>query len=273
MKTYCFAEQKIILTEEARIHPSDIGLTRGYGIFDFFRTVNYRPLFLEDYLDRFINSASHTHLPLSYSKKELTEIIGMLIDKNDLKQGGVRMVLSGGVSANHFSPAEGKLFIFCEDLLLPGEEKFRNGVKLITEEYVRPLPTIKTTNYSQAVFSSITWKEKNAEDVLYFHKGLISESSRSNIFIVQKGRLATPQSNILNGITRKNVLKLVPETEVRDITLEEVISADEVFMTSTTKRLLPVTQIDDHIIGNGKPGPLTLSVLENFKAEEAKSSN
>jgi len=273
MKNYCFAEDKIIKTEDARIHPADIGLTRGYGIFDFFRTVNYKPLFLEDYLDRFINSAEHTQLPLSYNKEDLIEIIHDLVEKNDLKEGGVRMVLSGGISENHFSPAKGKLFIFCEALQLPAEEKFSKGVKLISEEYVRPLPTIKTTNYCQAVFSSLTWKEKNAEDVLYHHMGLISESSRSNIFVVKNGRLATAQSNILKGITRKNVIKLMPYTEIRDITLEETLAADEVFMTSTTKRLLPVTQIDDHKIGSGKPGELTLSILEKFKAEEAKSSS
>jgi branched-chain amino acid aminotransferase len=184
----------------------------------------------------------------------------------------VRMVLSGGISDNHFSPAEGKLFIFCEDLQLPAAEKFSKGVKLISEEYVRPLSKIKTTNYCQAVFSSLTWKEKNAEDVLYYYKGIISESSRSNIFIVKNGQLATAQSNVLKGITRKNILKLMPGTDIRDITLEETLTADEVFMTSTTKRLLPVTQIDDQIIGSGKPGNLTISILEQFKAEEAKSS-
>jgi len=273
MKNYCFAVDKIIQTEDASIHPADIGLTRGYGIFDFFRTENYKPVFLEDYLDRFISSAEHTQLPLSYNKEELSNIIYDLIDRNDLRRGGVRMVLSGGISDNHFSPAVGKLFIFCEDIQFPSEEKLYNGVKLISEEYVRPLPTIKTTNYCQAVFSSLTWKEKNAEDVIYHHKGLISESSRSNIFIVKNGKLATAQSNILKGITRKNIISLIPDTEIRDITLEEALAADEVFMTSTTKRLLPVTQIDDHIIGSGKPGEITLSILKKFKSEEAKSSN
>lgn len=273
MKNYCFAVDKIISTQLASIHPADIGLTRGYGIFDFFRTVNYKPLFLGDYLDRFIDSAQHTKLPLSYNKEELSKIIHDLVEKNDLKEGGVRMVLSGGVSDNHFSPADGKLFIFCEELQLPAEEKFSKGVKLISEEYVRPLPTVKTTNYCQAVFSSLTWKEKNAEDVLYYHKGLISESSRSNIFIVKGGQLSTAKSNILKGITRKNILNLVPDIEIRDITLEETLAADEVFMSSTTKRLLPVTQIDNHTIGNGKPGELTLSILERFKSEETKSSN
>lgn len=272
MKNYCFAQDQIAFSKNATIHPADIGLTRGYAIFDFFRTENYKPLFVSDYLNRFISSAEKTHLPLQYNKQELHTIINELIEKNDLKQGGFRMVLSGGLSDNHFSPAEGKLFIFCESLQLPAEEKYLNGVKLIGEEYVRPLPSIKTTNYCQAVYSSLSWKEKQAEDVIYHYKGLISESSRSNIFLVKDGILASPQSNILKGVTRKRILELVPDTEIRDITWEETLQADEVFMSSTTKRLLPVTQIDDKKIGSGKPGNITLSILEKFKVMERKSS-
>lgn len=272
MKDYCFAHDGIIFSKDATIHPADIGLTRGYSIFDFFRTNNYKPLFVNDYLDRFIASAEKTKLPLNYSKQELLAIIYELIEKNDLKQGGFRMILSGGLSDNHFSPAEGKLYIFCEALQLPAEEKFQKGVKLIGEEYVRPLPSIKTTNYCQAVYSSLTWKEKQAEDVIYYYKGLISESSRSNIFIVKDDKLATPATNILKGITRKHILGIAPETEIRDITWEETLAADEVFMSSTTKRLLPVTQINDKKIGSGKPGVISLSILEKFKAMETKSS-
>jgi branched-chain amino acid aminotransferase len=100
MKPFCFADGKIIPSEMATIHPMDLGLTRGYGIFDFFRTVNYQPLFLEHYLDRFIASAEKTYLPLPYSREELRASIAELIDKNDLQNGGLRMVLSGGVSEN-----------------------------------------------------------------------------------------------------------------------------------------------------------------------------
>ena len=134
MKPFCFADGKIIDTQTAIIHPMDLGLIRGYGIFDFFRTVNHQGLFLEDYLDRFTASAEKTFLPLDYSREELRQIIRQLIEKNDLKQGGLRMVLSGGVSDNHFSPADGKLFIFAESLIFPSEEKYEKGVKLLTLE-------------------------------------------------------------------------------------------------------------------------------------------
>jgi len=272
MKRHCFAKDSIKDSNQASIHPADIGLIRGYAIFDFFRTVDYRALFLSDYLDRFIRSAQHTAIPLPYAKEELSNIIHELIDKNDLKQGGVRMILSGGVSPNHFSPAEGSLYIFCEDLSFPSKESYGKGVKLTASEYVRPIPTIKTTNYSQAVYASLEWKKNNIEDLIYHHKGIVSESSRSNIFMVKDGKLATPKENILHGITRKHILQLEPNTEVRDITLEELLQADEIFMSSTTKKVLPVTQIDHHTIGNGMVGECSKELLSRFSELEKESS-
>src|SRR5690606_3620908 len=161
-----FADGQIIPTESATLHPMDLGLIRGYGIFDFFRTSGYTPLFLEHYLDRFIASAEKTHLSLPYSREQLRSIIRELIDKNDLYNGGLRMVLSGGMSENHFSPAQGKLFIFAESLTMPSEEKYQKGVKLLSLEYVRPISDIKTTNYTVPVWHSVNWKRLGAEDVL-----------------------------------------------------------------------------------------------------------
>jgi branched-chain amino acid aminotransferase len=271
MKPFCFADGVIIPSETATLHPMDLGLIRGYGIFDFFRTVNYSPLFLEDYLDRFISSAEKTFLPLPYSREQLSEIIALLIEKNDLRSGGLRMVLSGGISDDHFSPAEGKLFIFGESLSLPSEEKYENGIKLLTLEYVRPIADIKTTNYTLPVWHSVNWKRLGAEDVLYHWNGWVSESSRSNFFIVKNGVLHTPDQHILHGITRKHILDLVKNVVIRAISLEEVWEADEAFISSTTKILLPVTQLDERRIGNGKPGPVTMGILENFKKLEKET--
>jgi len=268
MKPYCFADGQIIPVEKASVHPMDLGLIRGYGIFDFFRTVNFKPLFLEDYLDRFIASAEKTYIPLDYSRAELTAVIEDLIEKNNLKEGGMRMVLTGGVSANHFSPAKGKLFIFAEELLFPDEKKYQGGIKLLGLEYVRPVAEIKTTNYAYPVWDSIRWKKEGAEDVLYHMNGVVSESSRSNFFIVKDGIISTPDKHILNGITRKNIMKIAGNVQIRPITVEETLGADEAFITSTTKILLPVTQLDEHVIGNGRPGEVSLGILEKFRALE-----
>lgn len=268
MKPFCFADGAIIPSETATLHPMDLGLIRGYGIFDFFRTSNYHPVFLKHYLDRFTASAEKTYIPLNYSREELRSIIAELTEKNDLKQGGFRMMLTGGVSDNHFSPAEGKLFIFCESLDFPSEAKYTQGIKLLTLEYIRPIAEIKTTNYALPVWHSHHWKRLGAEDVLYHWNGLVSESSRSNFFIVKNGVIHTPDQHILMGITRKHILQIAENVVIRPVALEEVWEADEAFMTSTTKVLLPVTQIDDRQIGNGKVGPVTRALLEKFRKME-----
>ncbi|WP_114750851.1 aminotransferase class IV [Pleomorphovibrio marinus] len=268
MKPFCFAKDKIISSHEASCHPLDIGLIRGYAIFDFFRTVNYQGLFLEEYLERFTQSAKMAFLPLDFEKEALKEIITTLIEKNDHAKGGIRMLLTGGISPNHFLPAKGDLYIFCEPLQLPSEEKYARGVKLLSVDYVRPIPTIKTTNYTLPCLLSVDWKTAGAEDVLYHHQGVISESSRSNVFIVKDGIISTPKSNILLGITRRHTMELAREVQVRDIALKEVFEADEVFITSTTKRILPITQLDDQEIADGKVGSLTRSLMNQFEAME-----
>ncbi len=273
MKPFCFADGEIIESKNAIIHPMDLGLIRGYGIFDFFRSVNYKPLFLDHYLDRFITSAEKTYLPLPYPRIELKQIIQDLTEKNDMEQGGFRMVLSGGLSENHFSPAAGKLFIFPESLLFPSDEKYSKGIKLLSLDYVRPIADIKTTNYAVSVWDSIRWKKEGAEDVLYHRDGLVSESSRSNFFIVKNGTVITPDKDILLGITRKHILRLVDKVEIRPVTLAETLEADESFISSTTKILLPVTQIDNHTIGNGKPGPISRDILKKFRLLEKENSH
>ncbi len=268
MKPFCFADWKIIPTQDARLHPADLAVIRGYGIFDFFRTEQYRPVFLEDYLDRFIASAAKTYLPLPYSREELRTIISELIAKNDLEQGGIRMVLTGGVSENNFSPATGTLFMFGEELSFPSEEKYQHGVKLLSVEYVRAIADIKTTNYTLPVWHSMQWKEQGAEDVLYHWDGMVSESSRSNFFIVKDGVIHTPNQHILMGITRKHLLAVAGEVQIRPISLEEVWEADEAFISATTKIILPVTQIDDRKVGSGKVGTVCLDLMAKFRERE-----
>ncbi len=267
---YSFAYDRIIPTDEARIHPMDLAVIRGYGIFDFFRVSNGKPLFLEHYLDRFINSAKDTYMELGLSRNELRGTILQLIEKNEMITGGFRMVLTGGVSSNHFSPEKGSLFIFAEELSLPAKEKYEHGIKLLSLEHVRAVAKIKMTNYAYPVWHSKIWKESGAEDVLYHQNGEISESSRSNFFIFKNGKLITPSKNILQGITRHHILELAENKEIRDLTMAEALDADEAFITSTTKIILPVVQIDDNKIGMGKPGPLTSALLEKFRNLETE---
>jgi D-alanine transaminase/branched-chain amino acid aminotransferase len=159
----------------------------------------------------------------------------------------------------------------------PAADRFASGIKVITHEHQRELPAVKSINYLMGVWLQQKVKEQQAADVLYYKNGIVSEFPRSNVFMItHDGKLVTPAENVLHGITRKQLLQLAAKkyhVEVRAVTIEEIKTAAEVFMTSTTKRLLPIYQIDDVVIGNGKAGPITNLLNADFITMEEQLLN
>ena len=131
------------------------------------------------------------------------------------------------------------------------------------DDYQRQLPTIKTIDYLMAVWLQPYLEERQAQDVIYHDGKLVTECPRSNLFIVTKdNQILTPAKNVLKGIIRKQLLNLehrYPVAEA-DITLNDLFEATEIFITSTTKNILPVIQVDDRPVGNREPGPVTRSL-------------
>jgi D-alanine transaminase/branched-chain amino acid aminotransferase len=151
---------------------------------------------------------------------------------------------------------------------MPDENKFEKGLKLVLHEYMRDAPDAKSINYLVGILARKKVVDRKADDVLYHKDGLVLELPRSNVFIVTKDEtIVTPATNVLHGITRKYVLEIGAgnfKVEERDLQLEELRNAAEVFITSTTKRLIPIVAIDGIEIGNGKAGPVTRSLLTAF---------
>ncbi|MBN8673706.1 MAG: aminotransferase class IV family protein [Chitinophagales bacterium] len=272
-----FFNDHFVANENALLHVSDLSIQRGYAVFDFCRTKNRRPLFLNDHLDRFYASAAAMHLPARYHKEELAAIIYELIERTLLDEAGIRILLTGGYSADGYQPASPNLIITCNAVKTASLADFENGVTAMTYEQQRELPSVKTINYMMAVWLQPLLKEKKVNDVLYHHKGIITEFPRSNVFIVTKDqRLLTPSRHMLRGITRKQVLSLAAkqmDVEERDIRTEELLQAAEVFLTSTTKKIMPVAAIDGNIIGDGKPGAITRKLYNAFLQLEQQQSN
>jgi len=157
------------------------------------------------------------------------------------------------------------------------EADFEKGLSVITYEHQRELPAIKSINYLMAVWLQPLLREKQADDMIYHQKGILTEFPRSNVFIVTADqKLITPARNILYGITRKNVLALASSSlpvEERDVTMDELLNASEVFLTSTTKKILPVFNIDSHMIGHGKPGLVTRELYRQLGILQTNHAN
>ena len=274
-KLFAYNLGQIVPLSEARLHISDLSVQRGYGVFDFVKVQQGFPLFLDDYLDRFYQSAQLMHLEVPLSREELKQVIADLIDRNQLPEAGMKMMLTGGYSEDGFTPMNPNLLITQLPLTLPSAEKVAKGIPIMTHDYVREVPEVKTINYSMGIRLLQEQKASGSEEVLYAKNGIVSEFPRCNFFLVtHDDTLVTPAKNILKGITRKNVLALAGKrykTEVRDIRLEEVLQAKECFLTSTTKRVLPIVRVDDVLIGTGKPGNVSLQLLQDLiDLEEAQ---
>ena len=262
-----YLNNQFIENDEARLHVSDLSMQRGYAIFDFFRTVNGIPLFMNDHLDRFYASAEAMHLSMIKSRNELSAIVHELINRSVLPEAGIRIMLTGGCSEDSYHPAEPNLLITCNPVKTSSQADFEKGFSIITHEYQRDLPLVKSINYLMAVWLQPLLKEKKADDLLYFKNNIITEFPRSNVFIVAENKLVTPAHNILKGITRKNILSIAAEimpVEERDITIDELTNASEVFLSATTKRIIPIVKIDGRIVGNGKPGSITSTLYQKF---------
>ena len=139
---------------------------------------------------------------------------------------------------------------------------------VILHEYVREYPLIKSTNYFTSNLLHRKRVMAGALDVIYHKDGLVSEASRSNVFVIKDGRLFTPGKNILEGISRKTLLSVAPEvikTQVEDVPVSDLKTADEVFICSTLKEVCPIVEIDGKPIGKGKVGPVTRRISQLFQ--------
>jgi len=257
---YVFINDSYIEAAQASLFITDLAVQRGYGIFDFFKTIGDKPVFLSDHLERFFHSASKMHLDPGYNAIELEAILMTLIEKNNMGDSGIKITLTGGYSPDGYNLGKPNLVITQQslDIKLSMDQK---GIALVTYAHQRQLPEIKTLDYLMAIWLQPFIKEQDADDVLYQHNGLVRECPRANFFIVTKDEeIITAKSDVLHGVIRKNILKLEhPDFRIseRDFTMADLSHAKEAFITSTTKHIMPVVSIDGKNLSGGKPGIIT----------------
>jgi len=252
---------KLIDQDRAFIHVHDLALLRGYGIFDFFRLIGSVPLFIDDHLNRFYRSAAYLRLEPPLSKQELKAKIIEMLEVNRIESSGVRIVLTGGESPNGYFIGQPTLFVINEPMGPPIREHFENGIKLISLEYQRDLPEVKSINYLVGIYHLPEVQKADAIDILYKFNGHVSESTRSNFFIVNDDNvIVTPGEGVLKGINRMKLIEMCQgkfPVKERPVSWNEVLNAKEAFITGTSKKVTPVIQIDDRLIADGQPGALT----------------
>ncbi len=272
VRQYAYVNEELLPLDQAFLHVGDLAIQRGYGVFDFFKIQDGHPFFLDDYLHRFYQSATLMLMEVPHQPEVLRSMIYTLIEKNNLPQSGIKMILTGGYSADGYQPATPNLVLTQQEFSLPASEQLDKGISVITHEYHRELSAAKTINYSMGIWLIDKINQNKATDVLYRKDGIVSEFPRSNLFIVKEDNtVVTPANGVLAGITRKHVLSLAEsdyQAAEAVITLEDVYQAKEAFLTSTTKRIIPIVKVDDKVIGNGKPGLVSRTLLAGLVSLE-----
>lgn len=267
MSIYCFANNQIQIIEKAGVPVTDLLVQRGYGIFDFLRVAGDKPLFIEDHLDRFFHSAEKMRLTIPQTREDIKNIVKELIQKNQMSYSGIRMIIAGGDAPDGYTIEHPHLIVIQAPLAEPTLHLPPTGIKLATYSYQRQIPDVKTTDYLMAVWLQPWMKQQGADDILYYYNEILSECPRSNFFLVTKDNiLVTANQNMLNGITRKNIIKVCEANsipfEIRDIYIKEIKEAKEAFITSSTKRIIPVRQIDEVIYNSDYASSVAKKIYE-----------
>lgn len=274
---YHLIQGKIVPESEAWISPFDLGLLRGYGVFDFFKVLHGLPLFMNEHLERLNNSTRLMGLELKESKETIKAWIIELIRLNHMVNGTIKIIVTGGISEDGFKPAlHSSIFILTGHIQFTLSETYQEQkpYRLKSLEYKRETPGVKSLNYIVPIQHWNSILAEGYQDILYVYRNSVSETSRANIFIVtQDDVLVTPSEDILPGVTRNHILQMAKSfipVEIRKVTMEEVLSSKEVFLTSTTKRLMPVDQIDHHKLNSLHPGMIGHKLYSELrKLEEA----
>ena len=269
-----YVDGEFVAAEQAQIPADDLAVLRGYGVFDFLRTYNGEPFELDAHIRRLFRSAELLMLEMPWTVEDIHAIVDDTLSRNSYPESNIRIVVTGGTSPSRLTPAGNpRLIVMVDPVTVLPTHYFSDGVKLITYNYVRDFPGAKSLNYIPAIIALKQAQAQDAIDALFVDDdGNVLEGTTNNLFIFKDGRLITsPADAILPGITRGVVLELAQgqfEVDVRPMTLAEVYAADEAFLTSSIKEVLPIRQIDDQTIGSGQPGDHTCRLMALF-AEKA----
>lgn len=268
MKVYWNGE--VMSENEVTVSPWDLGLLRGYAVFEYISIYQGSPFMLDLHLERLKGSAKMIDLELPTAASEFVNVVQHLIKENRVIDGAVRIIVTGGVSRDGASRGDRPTVLIRTEN--PGKlspELYKNGAKLISIEYEREIPLAKTTQYVEALRHEKAMRELGAVEILFSKDGIISECSRSNIFVALDGKLVTPREGALLGVTRSVVLEIAQQlgipTEVADVSFDQLINADEVFITGTGKKVLPIIKVDEYEISNSRPGEVTEKIIEAYE--------
>ena len=280
MGFFASIDGNVVPAEEARVSALDNGFTFGDSVYETLRTYGGRPFHLDRHLRRLRNSASRIAVPIPLGDDVLGRRLDDLLARAANPESYIRMIVTRGVGdiSYHFDRVKGPTVVMAVrpyEALSKGQ--YAEGVPVVVVGIRRNHPdsldpAIKSCNLLNNILAVREAQARGADEaILLNHRGEVAEGASSNLFIVKDGGVVTPplDAGILPGITRDVILEMGPSwgLAMREQTLRipDLLGADEAFITSTLKEAAPVKSVDGHPIGAGRPGPVTLRILEAFR--------
>jgi branched-chain amino acid aminotransferase len=256
----------ILPVGEASVPLSNIEYQYGFGVYETIRIANGMTFFLDEHLERLMESARIIGLEHPFAPGAIAQNIHELVEKNSAQTCNVKILLIGARTKE-----EAMLIILCLNPLFPDKKLYRDGVACSTYKFERPFPHAKTLNMLQSYLAYRGAREVGAYDALLLDpEGHITEGTRSNFFCIKDRTIfSPPEDRTLLGVTRKAVLQVATQNgfkfEERTIAVDDLGNYDGAFLTSTSSKIMPVRSVDDHMFpGPSKPLQELIAAFDHF---------
>jgi len=283
MTDIVYLNGKFIPIEEAYIPVLDRGFIFGDGVYEVVPVYSKNPFRLAEHLRRLQYSLDKVRITNPHSDAEWTRLVNEIVKRNDGDDQSVYFQITRGVAKRDHAFPKGvtpTVFMMSNPLVTPSPALVESGVACVSAEDYRWLNCdIKSVSLLGNCLLRQLSADVGATETILFRDGKLTEASSSNVFIVKNGVVLTPPKDnfVLPGITYDVVLEIARarefELEVRGVTEAEVRSADEIWVTSSTKEVLAVTTLDGKPVGDGRPGPLFRrmhALYQQFKQEQMR---
>jgi len=276
-----FLNDKLVDTDKACISVTDSGFLYGAGIFETMRSYNGVVFSLRDHLDRLFFSAKKLSINNTYDRKFITDAIYKLLKANKLTDARLRLTLTGGPMSEPEEKRQATLLITATKIQPYPPEYYKNGVLVVLCPFRQnphePIYKHKTINYFSRMLGLQFAHERRAAEALWFTiDNRLAEGCISNVFLVKDSALYTPpiKTPVLAGVARKTVCQLAIKNSIKlvekELSIDDVLSADEIFLTNVIMQIMPVSGVEKHTVGDGTVGP-TVKKLQKCFDELIKS--
>lgn len=278
-KAIAYVEGAFCPLSEAKVSVRDFGLTHADYTYDVFHSWKGGIFCLEEHMDRFEHSLAGLHLDPGLTRQQMTDLLMEGIARSGLRDTIVYYACLRGVPPNGSRDplkAKNHFLFYVQPLVLRGQPaEMRRGLSVMVSPDVRRIPSdsvdphLKNSHWGD--FTRALFPARAAgfdTTVLLNHEGFLAEGPGFNVVLVEGGKVATPDRNVLQGVSCRVIMEIAGdlglETAYEQIAPERLMEADEIFITSTSCGLFPVTRIDGRIVGNGAPGPLSVRLLNEY---------